>query len=467
MHQLFKIIAVIFLFPVMAFAMDFGGDVSGGGYVIVCKDPATGVETTELLDYFEARYTLKDYQLMNLAEIKGNTSFDKARFIIKDRLYAYTTQFSKKLIDTISAFEKNEMNFIKRGVITDIDDARTPIDPDSNCYKSQIAVQFKNPAPRQYRVLVDNKAWNELDERTKIGLLIHEALYKIALEQGHTNSNKVRMISAVLVSIDFDPIEIFEVLKYANIEGCMDIPVDFVSEDGLESTLFVPVKISSFKYLDKARVGTLCEDFSAEKFLGKGSLVLRAGSEVYINDSENLKNVEFRKIVVSPDETHNNYWSDGIYRYTGTLKFHTTSPYHLFEATYSDQQVEPSSKTIALDVCLDRYYVDGILRECNKAVGSFEFFGKSFELAYYLLDFGESTYAMLKSEIKHIPLLGTTLSFSPTVGLVKGKINLYYQGVTRKVNFKGSQMTIIKDTAFEFSEDGELLDIRLPTPNQQ
>jgi hypothetical protein len=265
MNSLIKVFAAICLFPVMAHALDYGGDVSGGGYIIVCKDPETGVESSELLDYFEARYTMRDFKLMDISKVAGKTPFEKARNLVHSRLHNWTPQLTKKIVDILTAFEKEEMNFIKRGVITDIDDAQTSIDPDSNCYKLQIAVQFKTPAPRQYRVLVDSKAWDQINEQTKIGLLIHEALYTVALEQGHTNSNKVRAINATLAMEDYDDYvegNILKLLNYAKIDSCMEMPIDFYNEDGLDQTLFIPVKISSYKVNDHVRSGNLCENFT-------------------------------------------------------------------------------------------------------------------------------------------------------------------------------------------------------------
>jgi hypothetical protein len=455
MHQLFKIIAVIFLFPVMAFAMDFGGDVSGGGYVIVCKDPATGVETTELLDYFEARYTMKKYKVIDLSKVDGKTVFDKARSVVQMRLDTWSPQLSQKISDTITNFEVDEMNFIKRGVITDIDDAQTSIDPDANCFKSQIAVQFKTPAPNQYRVLVDSKAWDKLNDQTKIGLLIHEALYTLALEQGHTNSNKVRAISAVLAMENFESYvekgHLPKLFQFSNIEGCMQMVIFFnkTSEDKFEMKL--PVNISSYENVYGVRKAKLCRDYHYAEFLGDSYLSLQTNSEVEVREDTrdfHGPSVEFKS----------SNWS----HFTGSLRFSLLPPFYLISATSSYLPVQPTSESVILDSCEDRVYIDGKFEKCWSVKGTFKFLGKDFEIQTFTERSKELQFLDLKENIGKISLLGETLSFGETVAFFDRKISLSYYGPNRKFVFKGQEVEIEMYTRFIFNELGELLSIRSP-----
>lgn len=257
----------------------FGGVTSGGGYVIVCEED----KTVELLDFFEASQTIRGYALRDLPA--GNDVYQKAHAVI-DRIQGFSKDFNQDWHKTLDEFKNGDMTFIDRGVITDINDGRTVVSPSRKCFKVQAGLQVKNPGPYQYRVMIDKDLWNKMNDFTKVGLLVHEVIYKTALAQGHEDSDKVRLVNSFLFSKyteKFNEFDYLEIFQFAKVDGCFETKTKFTSESYGSSEHQVTYKVSDFKKSQKGFTGNTCGEQIIEKFVDEGTLYLDPQTEVKMN----------------------------------------------------------------------------------------------------------------------------------------------------------------------------------------
>lgn len=171
-------------FSVSAFADEklMGGDrVGNGGDVVVCG------KKIELLDLYEAR--ISGYEI---TKPLGNTYQEMLKNLIQKNLQPIQPQRAAKYLKFLETFGQ-EAQFLPGIRLNDVDDAGMVAIP-TGCILKQIAIQLSDderPAgKKRYTVSLD--LWNKLDEFNKMSLVLHEIIYREAIEHKSSNSMVVR-----------------------------------------------------------------------------------------------------------------------------------------------------------------------------------------------------------------------------------------------------------------------------------
>lgn len=81
-----------------------------------------------------------------------------------------------------------------------------------------LVLQIPRPLRSEPRYIINSNYWNELLIKDKVGILVHEILYREAIELGQSDSENVRQLTQFLLSRtfkDLDEIEYFNQIKRA------------------------------------------------------------------------------------------------------------------------------------------------------------------------------------------------------------------------------------------------------------
>ena len=136
-------------------------------------DGAVTRVTTQLFDFFEAQELQNDARLA-----MGSPSLDyKAKVqLVLDRWAKIDPGFAKLFREKVTAYY-NEMAFLDRAAISDLDDRGDIFGPKDNCTLKSAAVFRTNPLPGEKSKLIDKNIWAIADNDTRAGLILHEVIY--------------------------------------------------------------------------------------------------------------------------------------------------------------------------------------------------------------------------------------------------------------------------------------------------
>lgn len=150
----------------------------GGGGVVYCKG-----KKAELYDYLEAREP--PYKLVTLRHPKGDDFMAMTRSMIKRMFWAspYRQALYGRWLDSWETERQFLPNFPPRKV-PDSERVSLPL----HCRYVQAVIQQYPELPDQFRYYVNQKAWDDLDEENRAGLVFHELLYREAMTYGHDTS---------------------------------------------------------------------------------------------------------------------------------------------------------------------------------------------------------------------------------------------------------------------------------------
>jgi len=195
-----------FLFVILFFScLAHGGDgrvVGNGGDVIVCYGADKEISEIHLLDYYEA-FVLRGLDLDLGADLLSPLAKVK---LVLSRLQRLSPLRSERYLNHLETFFNEAL--IKSGIVlTDIYDAGTIVLPSANCEIKQIANQSTPLLPFDKRYLIDKNLWDLLDNNQKAGLILHEIVYREALEYGHLNSISTRYLNGLLSSTYLNQLE--------------------------------------------------------------------------------------------------------------------------------------------------------------------------------------------------------------------------------------------------------------------
>lgn len=345
-----------------------GGVNSGGGYVVACKEGE--VTTYQLWDFKEASIKSTKFEFVS----KGSEEVEIALTAI-ERLRKFSPDLTDRWQKTVKDFIQSEMKFINDAKIKDIDDTDSLFEKFDNCELVQAAVQVKSPAPNEYRLFVDETLWKAMDANTKAGLLVHEAIYKTAMEQGHTKSKDFRRITALLFDNRLEmmtDIELATFFNVANINGCFVKNFeysDYYSKEMI-SIFKLPIEIKSLTSNGESKrfTGNLCGDGEVKNFFQQGRLEYLRGNKIEaeplefcIEDSKDFDLFTF----------HREINGQSVAKMEGKLCMNTYDKERIFYAKYSPFKV-PRYWPAALEIetCEGQYFKDGQLTQCEKLTGS-------------------------------------------------------------------------------------------------
>lgn len=168
-----------------------GGDwVGNGGNLILCdkKEP-------QLLDYYEGEHD------------RGIVVDHGSEGSFSERLEAVFSRLARLSPERAAKYRKwNETFFLETrffydGKILPIQDLGPIVIP-NDCNIQQVAAQ--RPAsemmPGDSRYLIDQRYWDRLSQRDKAGLVLHELIYREAIESKQKSSPRVRYFNQILSS---------------------------------------------------------------------------------------------------------------------------------------------------------------------------------------------------------------------------------------------------------------------------
>ncbi len=176
-------------------AFSEGADgVGNGGDVLVCPGKQPGETRYELVDYYEGKV------LRNIEPDLGppTLSFEeKVEFVLR-RLEVKAPNRANKYRVWFNDF-LGEASFPHGIKLVDVPDT-TPLVIPAGCEVRQAAVQLKDwqLLPGLTRYTFDGDIWDQLDSTQKAGLILHELVYREAMEYGHSNSLMTRYLNSLI-----------------------------------------------------------------------------------------------------------------------------------------------------------------------------------------------------------------------------------------------------------------------------
>ncbi|MCB9091137.1 MAG: hypothetical protein H6621_11155 [Halobacteriovoraceae bacterium] len=177
---------------------DSGKDVGTGGIGIVCTN-SQGEETVDFYDLVKA----KEFWNWEPVKISGNSEEEIAIKVLERFQYIDPERFLRYKKDILQF--KKEAKFLEGFKLKNTNDFSVEGEF-RNCTYQNIVRQlplhkssWKDPSiyhSQDYRYLVDNKLYSKLDIFEKASLLVHEVIYKEALELGFESSDNVTYLNA-------------------------------------------------------------------------------------------------------------------------------------------------------------------------------------------------------------------------------------------------------------------------------
>ncbi|MGK5087278.1 hypothetical protein WDW86_06945 [Bdellovibrionota bacterium FG-2] len=193
-------LAGVLLFHSMLFAQDIemlaaGTEVGNGGDGLVCFDEHGNISSVELLDFYEGRA----YRGINREMGSSRLSFAQKVQYVLDRLRRVDPARAEKLGAGIVSFLGVESRFLAGVNLVDIPDSGHLFFP-NGCRVVQVAIQHEPDIQGDARYVINKDLWDKMDDENRIGLALHELLYREALKYDHTNSIRVRYLNSVITS---------------------------------------------------------------------------------------------------------------------------------------------------------------------------------------------------------------------------------------------------------------------------
>lgn len=186
-----------------------GGHVIGnGGYVLKCE--SAGKTIIKSFDLVEGDILYKQFP-----KYSSQKDFrEKAKEIIS-RIKKLNPSRVELYLKWLKSFEK-ELLFLPSGVaLADIPDVSIGILP-QGCQLKQAIVQNNQSISGQPRYLINSDLWNAMSEDTKAALVIHEIIYRDAIqaENRHINSYYVRQFNQWLHSGKISSMSLKEYISF-------------------------------------------------------------------------------------------------------------------------------------------------------------------------------------------------------------------------------------------------------------
>ncbi len=176
----------------------YAGDVIGnGGDVITCRTAEGQIQSIEPLDHYEGR----EVHSLTL-DLGGPTATLQEKFqIFYDRLNRLSHKRAERYRLDFETFFDNA-NLKPDIELADVPDSEHLYLP-THCKIEQIAIQMPPNSSEEKRYLISKDLWDQMNNDGKIGVILHEIIYREAIEHGHSNSVFVRYLNAWVSSAAF------------------------------------------------------------------------------------------------------------------------------------------------------------------------------------------------------------------------------------------------------------------------
>ncbi len=165
-------------------------EVGNGGNVVFCN---SGRISIEMLDYYEARIL----RGMNVDVDKAGDPINIANQVVRRLLVASPLRriAYEKYVNSFM----NEARFVSGVELVTVPDSDHIFLPD-NCKIVQIAIQKEPEFPEDGRYVVNKDLWDNMDAASKAGLILHEVIYREAIDFGAEDSKASRYLNALLAA---------------------------------------------------------------------------------------------------------------------------------------------------------------------------------------------------------------------------------------------------------------------------
>ncbi|MBL7668956.1 MAG: hypothetical protein JNM39_00600 [Bdellovibrionaceae bacterium] len=176
-----------------------GGGVSGGGNVLACKTDE-GTETYQLLDYFDS--TKQGGFGFELDLGPGKTYPEKIKYVL-GRMSKFDGHRSQKFaIEAKSFLEMSEFSDLPKA--TDSNDLGGGYILPDHCEIRRVIIlrsdEEQTVSGNKARFSIVRPVWDQLDDTTIAGLILHEIAYLEAIEKGALTSLAIRRFIAFISS---------------------------------------------------------------------------------------------------------------------------------------------------------------------------------------------------------------------------------------------------------------------------
>lgn len=200
-----KLIVLLVLLPMMAFAADTKG--GGGGIVIACYDKEGELTTVELLDLYEAR-KVKGLTLSD--DFSGDFKSDALKIAAKVFKDKWGTELHSELMLRMTEIYR----FIPRDAELELTNDAYPVFIPRGCKAKQVANYYNDDL-----IWVDEVLYEKMSYRDQLALAFHEMVYAQERMAGITNSRYTRTITGHAFS-NADP---FTERSIDNTHFCSDL----------------------------------------------------------------------------------------------------------------------------------------------------------------------------------------------------------------------------------------------------
>ncbi len=214
-------VLIVSLFLAVGLTAQAGPITSGGGDAVVCYTDSTRATITsvQMFDYWEQHQVLS---------YPGGINLGASTLTVQQKIELATDRIKRidpDLADKIKTVALSMANNISYYVVTsyqlpEINDANPKAIPSQpNCFIEQYAVQYKDLVSGQRRFFIADKFYNfaGTSNNDKAGILLHEAIYRIAILNGATNSDGVRYFNYAMVTSKIADIELDRIDKYIKV----------------------------------------------------------------------------------------------------------------------------------------------------------------------------------------------------------------------------------------------------------
>lgn len=192
---------IICLLATLSFAGAAGAaadERGNGGKGFACRDANGQVTSLELIDLYKAR---TQWQMPIAIENVGNDPVQSAANLIA-RWPDHDAGRKDLLTGFVRTFQ-NEARFLAGVVLDDPKDAPTWYRPGTCGNEVTIAIQPARNFKLDPVYIVSEDLWRKLSVESQAALIVHEAVYRLAKTEGHTDAGFVHYIIASLAANRF------------------------------------------------------------------------------------------------------------------------------------------------------------------------------------------------------------------------------------------------------------------------
>jgi len=289
-------IGVVLLITSSAWAKFSGPDVVGnGGDAVVCRDAMGSIVAAEVLDLYEARIIHDRESNLDASKTVAEILED-----IRINLSMHETSLNKTLKEYTDSFEEETL-FLDDVELSDIEDSAHIIVP-NGCKVEQVVIQNEPSAFNPKRYTVNNEIWSKFDNLNKAAMTLHEALYRVFLENlTARDSRLVRLILSYLISDDLNT-NLYDMLALVQQIGFKSFSLR--TQEGLIFTKFETDEEGEFKaFKAEVEAGGYILNF------GQYDIKLLAGSRLNLI-SKGRYQVDLTRLVPLKDTDEKSYKVD-------------------------------------------------------------------------------------------------------------------------------------------------------------